>query len=85
MSLSEKEGCGFPLAKMVAIFSLCTGALTEAIVDSPEEEHDGGAPVGGFPSVGLEDVQAQIDSAGLLVFSRLGPWEPGCLGRRERK
>ena len=30
---NQKEGCGFPLAKMVALFSLCTGALTEAILD----------------------------------------------------
>jgi hypothetical protein len=30
---NQKDGCGFPLAKMVAIFSLCTGALTEAILD----------------------------------------------------
>jgi hypothetical protein len=30
---NQKEGCGFPLAKMVAIFSLCTGALTEALLD----------------------------------------------------
>ncbi len=30
---NQKEGCGFPLAKMVAIFSLCTGALTKAILD----------------------------------------------------
>ncbi len=30
---NQKEGCGFPLAKMVALFSLSTGALTEAILD----------------------------------------------------
>lgn len=30
---NQKAGCGFPLAKMVALFSLDTGALTEAILD----------------------------------------------------
>ena len=30
---NQKAGCGFPLAKLVAIFSLTTGALIEAITD----------------------------------------------------
>lgn len=30
---NQKEGCGFPLAKLVAIFSLSTGAVIEAITD----------------------------------------------------
>jgi len=30
---NQKPGCGFPLAKLVAIFSLTTGALVEAITD----------------------------------------------------
>jgi len=30
---NQKAGCGFPLAKLVALFSLTTGALTEAITD----------------------------------------------------
>lgn len=30
---NQKEGCGFPIAKLVAIFSLATGALKEAITD----------------------------------------------------
>ena len=30
---NQKEGCGFPCAKLVAIFSLTTGALIEAITD----------------------------------------------------
>lgn len=30
---NQKAGCGFPLAKLVAIFSLTTGALVEAISD----------------------------------------------------
>lgn len=30
---NQKAGCGFPLLKLVAIFSLTTGALTEAITD----------------------------------------------------
>lgn len=30
---NQKEGCGFPLAKLVAIFSLTTGALVEAVSD----------------------------------------------------
>ncbi len=30
---TQKDGCGFPLLKLVAIFSLTTGALVEAITD----------------------------------------------------
>ncbi len=30
---NQKEGCGFPIAKLVAIFSLTTGAVVEAITD----------------------------------------------------
>ena len=30
---NQKQGCGFPLAKLVVIFSLTTGALIEAITD----------------------------------------------------
>jgi len=30
---NQKAGCGFPLAKLVAIFSLTTGAIIEAITD----------------------------------------------------
>jgi len=30
---NQKEGCGFPLAKLVVIFSLTTGALIEAVTD----------------------------------------------------
>ena len=30
---TQREGCGFPLLKLVAIFSLTTGALVEAITD----------------------------------------------------
>ena len=30
---NQKQGCGFPLAKLVVIFSLTTGALMEAIAD----------------------------------------------------
>ena len=30
---NQQEGCGFPLAKVVVLFSLLTGAVTEAISD----------------------------------------------------
>lgn len=32
-SVSQKEGCGFPLAKIGALFSLATGAATALVID----------------------------------------------------